>query len=156
MPKHQAEPLQHQLCREQVLRVKVCNLWFSKVHSQDWTQPHYLYKSVLQWKPSPMASSKRHCKNLFYNFPYDSLLSPWVFRKISGYHDKHRDKFYSKWTKMSAWTFTHWASLGWYKMLAAPVGVLHTTETLTLPQTSLIATCTKMEASSMPSRYTCL
>lgn len=69
-----------------------------------------------------MASSKRHCKNPFSNFPCDLPLSPWIFRKISGYHDKHRDQFYSKWTKTSAWPFTPWASLVWNKMLAAPGG----------------------------------
>lgn len=73
-----------------------------------------------------MVSSKRHCKNLFYNFPHDLPLSPWIFKKISGCCDKHRDKFYSRWTKLSAWTFTQWVSLVCYKILAAPVGVLHT------------------------------
>lgn len=72
-----------------------------------------------------MSSSKKHCKNLFYNFPCDLPLSPWIFRKISGYHDKHRDQFYSEWTKISSWTFT----LVWHKILAAPVGVLHSTDT---------------------------
>lgn len=72
-----------------------------------------------------MSSSKKHCKNLFYNFPCDLPLSPWIFRKISGYHDKHRDQFYSERTKISSWTFT----LVWHKILAAPVGVLHSTDT---------------------------
>lgn len=72
-----------------------------------------------------MSSSKKHCKNLFYNFPCDLPLSPWIFRKISGYQWQARRSILL-WVNKNFLLDLHPV---WHKILAAPVGVLHSTDT---------------------------
>lgn len=117
---------------------------------------HYLYKCVLQWNNFPLCLPQKSTARIsFITFPVICLY-------LHGYSERSQATMTSteinftlseqKFPPGPSPTELPWCDTRSWQLLWGCC----TAQTLTLPQMSFIATCTKMEASSMPSRYTCL